>query len=341
MTKDQIITDHETMLASPPDILLTNYKMLDYLLVRPKDAQLWRENGPETLKYIVVDELHTFDGAQGTDLACLLRRLKSRLHIQTGYLCCVGTSATMGGPGSAESIRQYAEKIFGEYFEPDSVITEDRISVAEFFADHHVSDYTFPTPEQVAALAEHVNHEDKRGFLTLAAQSWLKEPFDQERLFSDQGRVDLANALMEHSFLLRPSPGDKGDFVQTRDIIEALAERYVQLWEMDDPAMAIDSFALRSLMRELWISRANCGRSSMSRIQLWLRELRRLLASVSPDDIVFALESDLNEEQSKYYLPVVNCRECGETGWASLRTEETGVLSVGGSATVLQSLFQG
>ena len=102
MTKDQIITDHETMLASPPDILLTNYKMLDYLLVRPKDAQLWRENGPETLKYIVVDELHTFDGAQGTDLACLLRRLKSRLHIQTGYLCCVGTSATMGGPGSAE-----------------------------------------------------------------------------------------------------------------------------------------------------------------------------------------------------------------------------------------------
>ena len=62
MTKDQIITDHETMLASPPDILLTNYKMLDYLLVRPKDAQLWRENGPETLKYIVVDELHTLMG---------------------------------------------------------------------------------------------------------------------------------------------------------------------------------------------------------------------------------------------------------------------------------------
>lgn len=329
MTKDQIITDHETMLASPPDILLTNYKMLDYLLVRPKDAQLWRENGPETLKYIVVDELHTFDGAQGTDLAGLLRRLKSRLHIQTGYLCCVGTSATMGGPGSAESIRQYAEKIFGEYFEPDSVITEDRISVAEFFADHHVSDYTFPTPEQVAALAEHVNHEDKRGFLTLAAQSWLKEPFDQERLFSDQGRVDLANALMEHSFLRDLLQVIKGDFVQTRDIIEALTERYVQLVEMDDPAMAIDSFvALISHARTMDI-KGKLRPFLHVQVQLWLRELRRLLASVSPDDIVFALESDLNEEQSKYYLPVVNCRECGETGWASLRTEETGVLSVG------------
>jgi DEAD/DEAH box helicase domain-containing protein len=75
MSEDRIITDHETMLSSPPDILLTNYKMLDYLLVRPKDALLWNDNkNPDTLKYIAVDELHTFDGAQGTDLACVLRR---------------------------------------------------------------------------------------------------------------------------------------------------------------------------------------------------------------------------------------------------------------------------
>src|SRR5690606_29044402 len=52
MSREQVITDRETMLSSPPDILVTNYKMLDYLLVRPKDAALWRKNGPETLKYI-------------------------------------------------------------------------------------------------------------------------------------------------------------------------------------------------------------------------------------------------------------------------------------------------
>lgn len=56
MTEDKVITDHETLLSSPPDILLTNYKMLDYLLVRPKDNALWQENNPETLKYITVDE---------------------------------------------------------------------------------------------------------------------------------------------------------------------------------------------------------------------------------------------------------------------------------------------
>ena len=67
MTEDKVITDRETLLNNPPDILLTNYKMLDYLLIRPKDTALWKDNQPDTLKYIAVDELHTFDGAQGTD----------------------------------------------------------------------------------------------------------------------------------------------------------------------------------------------------------------------------------------------------------------------------------
>ena len=127
MSEHGVITDHETMLSSAPDILLTNYKMLDYLLVRPKDAMLWQDNDPETLKYIAVDELHTFDGAQGTDLACLLRRLKRRLGIYDGYLCCIGTSATMGSKDNNGSIVEYASEIFGEPFEKDSVITEDRL----------------------------------------------------------------------------------------------------------------------------------------------------------------------------------------------------------------------
>ena len=91
MAQDRVITDKDTLRNNPPDILLTNYKMLDYLLIRPKDFSLWQANGPETLKYLVVDELHTFDGAQGTDLACLIRRLKERLKTPQKYLCCVGT----------------------------------------------------------------------------------------------------------------------------------------------------------------------------------------------------------------------------------------------------------
>jgi len=49
---------------NPPDILLTNYKMLDFLLMRPQDQPLWRLNDRGVLRYLVLDELHTYDGAQ-------------------------------------------------------------------------------------------------------------------------------------------------------------------------------------------------------------------------------------------------------------------------------------
>jgi hypothetical protein len=146
MLPDKVITDHETLLAAPPDILMTNYKMLDYLLVRPKDAELWKNNLPDTLKYIAVDELHTFDGAQGTDLACLLRRLKARLNVLPGQICCIGTSATMGAKDSAKSIREYASDVFGEMFDEDAVVTEDRLSSEEFFAGYDVTKYIVYTP---------------------------------------------------------------------------------------------------------------------------------------------------------------------------------------------------
>src|SRR5687768_9988551 len=107
MSADKIITDKRIIRESPPDILLTNYKMLDYLLVQPDSQKLWQYNQPHTLRYIVVDEFHTFDGAQGTDLACLLRRLKHRLKTPTDYLACVGTSATLGSNASQEDMLTY------------------------------------------------------------------------------------------------------------------------------------------------------------------------------------------------------------------------------------------
>jgi len=84
--------------------------MLDYLLVRPKDSRIWDSNDPDTLKYFVVDELHTFDGAQGTDLACLLRRLTDRLNTTSDDMCFVGTSATMGTEETVRDVCEYASQ---------------------------------------------------------------------------------------------------------------------------------------------------------------------------------------------------------------------------------------
>src|SRR5690606_33539553 len=117
---------------NPPDVLLTNYKMLDYLLMRPKDQKLWAHNGPETLRYLVVDELHTFDGAQGTDLALLIRRLRARFGMKPEQLVCVGTSATLGGDDSIKGLLTYASDIFSSSFGRDSLIGERRESDSEF-----------------------------------------------------------------------------------------------------------------------------------------------------------------------------------------------------------------
>ncbi|MFC7677593.1 DEAD/DEAH box helicase [Paenibacillus sp. GCM10028914] len=327
MTEDRIITDHETMLSNPPDILLTNYKMLDYLLVRPKDANLWAANNPDTLKYIAVDELHTFDGAQGTDLACLLRRLKARLYTQQGYLCCVGTSATMGSKDSAQYIREYASSIFGEVFEDNSVITEDRLTVSEFFAGYEMEDFSYPTEEQCQNLLSLINEGQLDSYLTCSAESWFEDSFDRTDIMSDKGRLRIGKQLMKHSFLQQMLGIMSGKYVQDEYICEQLKGRFHDISKLSDPSLALDAlFAL--------ISHARIGTEGNLRpflnvqVQFWMRELRRLLAKVSEDNIEYAIATDLNENQAKYYLPVVNCRDCGETGWVGILNERNNMKMV-------------
>jgi DEAD/DEAH box helicase domain-containing protein len=324
MTKDRIITDHQTLLSNPPDILLTNYKMLDYLLVRPKDSALWAHNKPDTLKYIAVDELHTFDGAQGTDLACLLRRLKAKLYTQQGYLCCVGTSATMGTKDSTQAIREYASSIFGEVFEDNSVITEDRLTSSEFFDGYDIEDFTFPTEDQCKRLSTLINEGQLEEYLTLASECWLEEDFDRDDILSDKTRIRIGQQLMNHSFMQHMIEIMEGNYVQEEYILDELKYKFPEILKLSNPSLVLDAlFAL--------ISHGRTGKEGKTRpflnvqVQFWLRELRRLLAKVSEDDIEYAIEADLNENQAKHYLPVVNCRDCGETGWVSIINERNNV----------------
>lgn len=320
MMPDHVITDKETMLAVPPDILMTNYKMLDYLLVRPKDAELWNNNKPDTLKYIAVDELHTFDGAQGTDLACLLRRLKARLNILSGQICCVGTSATMGSKDTSDSIRQYAADVFGEEFEADSVITEDRLSAKEFFDGYEVEDYKIPTRAEAEELKALSQGEDDLEYLHKAVAAWFEEGFTYDDISSDDTKVAIGKHLMIHNFAQSIIHEAGGSYVQTAHIIDAFSKRFPDLQEMGQEAAVAAIDALYALISHARI-RTDAGKIRPFlnvQVQVWMRELRRLVGKVSDTDITYALSTDLNEEQSKHYLPVINCRECGETGWVSV-----------------------
>ncbi len=115
----------EEIRGSPPQILLTNYPMLEYLLLRKQDRELFRGVQP---RYLVLDEVHTFVGVLGAEVACLIRRFKEHCGLRPGELACVGTSATIqaeGDPAAARArIREFAAELFAEEFDQDAVIEE-------------------------------------------------------------------------------------------------------------------------------------------------------------------------------------------------------------------------
>lgn len=149
VTEAGLITDRHTMQADPPDVLLTNYKMLDQLLLRPADQPLWAQSAT-SLRYLVLDEFHTYDGAQGTDVAMLLRRLGLALkrhwadddaridaHARAsvlGLVTPVATSATLGSGDDPSAMVAFANTVFGGGFDADAVVTETRLTLDEWVA---------------------------------------------------------------------------------------------------------------------------------------------------------------------------------------------------------------
>jgi serine/threonine protein kinase len=111
---------------NPPDILLTNYVMLELMLTRPGDrSSLIRM--AEGLRFLVFDELHTYRGRQGADVAFLIRRVREACRASAS-LQCVGTSATMSTEGSWEEqqreVAKVAGRLFGTTLLPKRVIGE-------------------------------------------------------------------------------------------------------------------------------------------------------------------------------------------------------------------------
>lgn len=112
----------------PPHILLTNYVMLELMLSRTHEQKMV---GSRDLKFIVLDELHTYRGRQGADVAILIRKLRQRcgkIDNTPEDLICIGTSATMATVGSREDRQQtvagVASKIFGVSIPPKNIIDE-------------------------------------------------------------------------------------------------------------------------------------------------------------------------------------------------------------------------
>ncbi|MFA7238758.1 MAG: DEAD/DEAH box helicase [Sulfuricellaceae bacterium] len=117
--------ERQAMAANPPDILLTNFMMLELLMTRQNDIDKAVMRNAKGLRFLVLDELHTYRGRQGADVALLVRRVREAL---TDRLICIGTSATMATDGTEmernAAVARVATRLFGVPIPDRNIITE-------------------------------------------------------------------------------------------------------------------------------------------------------------------------------------------------------------------------
>ncbi|HEB63904.1 MAG TPA: DEAD/DEAH box helicase [Gammaproteobacteria bacterium] len=317
MGPDSVITCKETLRDDPPDILLTNYKMLDFLLMRPKDQPLWQHNTPDLLRYLIVDELHTFDGAQGSDLAMLIRRLRARLNTDKHQLICAGTSATLGNEeqGSEDQkgeLAQYAHDVFDADFDVNSIIGEQRQSLEEFAPPSTI--YVLDNAFQAGQL-DFNTYPSIEAYLSAQYRLFFnKDPeFDMTTL---EGRVALGDQLRLHALTKNVLQAASSKPVSLHDLLPLIQNLVPAHLKHQLPSV------LLSMLSLLAHARGNNyeGEPFVTlRLQLWARELRRIVSRLGDDTERFPVNlqfaDDLKKDQQQLFLPLVQCSECHTTAW--------------------------
>jgi ATP-dependent helicase YprA (DUF1998 family) len=276
------------MLAeNPPDILLTNYVMAELILTRFDHAdKKVVESASQGLEFLVLDELHTYRGRQGADVAMLVRRMRDRFD--RGAMRCVGTSATIAGKGRTLDERQdemayVATQLFGDKVDRDHVIGEtlqSAVSGVEPTTDairtalHGTSDY----PADYAALANH------------PLAGWIETAFGVRH--DEQGRLERKTpvTLNEAAAGLSKLTG-----VAVESCKEHLQSMLLAGYQAKDPESDRRLFAFRL---HQFVSRGDTVYSSLEK----------------PGERYLAMEGQVfvPGDRSRILLPLAFCRQCGQ-----------------------------
>ncbi|QNL18860.1 DEAD/DEAH box helicase [Hyphobacterium sp. CCMP332] len=288
--------------ANPPDILLTNFMMLELLLTRQEELDRKVIANCEGLKYIVLDELHTYRGRQGADVALLVRRLRDRCADENGLLC-IGTSATMVSEGDETSrtraVAEVASKLFGQEIGADAVIEE----------------------ELRRATDDRRSIDDIRDDLGKAIREFSSEMLLDDELHDHPLAiwVELALGLKDDLKLTRRKPRSVQDAVmelssltgETIEKCKQVLERFLSITSLPETQRggeSADAFMAFKLHR--WISGA-----------------AEVYTTLNPSPRNVYLEGQVRDprDPNARLYPTYFCRECGqEHHVVSLRSEGAG-----------------
>jgi superfamily II DNA/RNA helicase/very-short-patch-repair endonuclease len=283
----------QEIIADPPDIILTNYVMLELILTRPEENKSLVK-AAQGLRFLVLDELHTYRGRQGADIALLVRRVRNACKAEK--LQCVGTSATMAGPGSYEDqkieVARVAQKLFGAEVTSECVIGET---------------LKRSTPE--AGLSDPVFLQSLRGRVI---DTNNHPPADHLSFTQDPLSIWIENtfgiaAEKESGRLIRSKPrtisGEDGAAKALSELInvaverceEAIKEGLLAGYHCKNPDTGFPCFAFRL---HQFISRGG-----------------NVYASLDKSDsryITVYGQQFVPGDRSRILLPLVFCRECGQ-----------------------------
>lgn len=276
----------------PPQILLTNYVMAELALVRPTDQSLLSPAGPNGVRFLVFDELHTYRGRQGADVAMLIRRLKERCAAPN--LICVGTSATMVANREAtplqrrETVAGFASQVFGRPIVETQAIEETLEPFTQGGApsrDELATSLTAPLP---TALPDFRRHPLAR---------WSEAEFGIEPEDGGRWRRRVPRTLTDATNRLAESTGAAPDICQ-----EGLRELLTQGGRLrrDDGGMA---FAFK--------------------LHQFIGQGRAVYATMEPSaSRQFSLEGQVLAGPGRLFVPIKFCRHCGQDYYHVIRTRD-------------------
>jgi ATP-dependent helicase YprA (DUF1998 family) len=294
--------EKQAIIANPPDILLTNYVMLELLLTRPQEAPLVR--AAQGLRFLVLDELHTYRGRQGADVALLVRRTRDALN--AAQLQCVGTSATLAGPGSHDQQRaevaRVATELFGATVRTENVIGET-LRRATPPCDEN-------DPSFLAALRARVNDPTRQpstdwaSFLADPLASWIETTFGVTEE-PGSGRLIRARPLS-----LTPPEGAAERLATLTGVgaercATAVREMLLGGYQVTNPETGFPAFAFRL---HQFISRGETVYASLE-----AEEQRYLTLDA---------QQYVPGDRERVLLPLVFCRECGQEYYCVRRVKD-------------------
>ncbi len=295
--------ERDGLRKSPPHILLTNYVMAELMLVRPDD-QAALDSARGRLRFLVFDEMHTYRGRQGADVAMLIRRLKERCAGED--LIQVGTSATMISSGTAlpaqrrRAVAEFSSRLFGRTLDAEQVIEETLQPTTEGAAPSRQE----LTAALAAPLAQRMDD----------SPSPVRFPPRSDR----PARHPVARWMERHFGIERENGGWK------RRTPRTLGEAAQELARATGVAQEACDEYLRGLLNPDGVGNGNSGTAPFAfKLHQFVGQGGVLFSTLEPPDRrAFSLDGQVFASGGRLFAPIRFCRHCGQDYYHLLRGED-------------------